>query len=160
MRSEEFESFVKTLLPQAAEEHLTIVARLVETGEMVGALLTNDPAHEAAAGMETLSDNFGPIASILGELVAMYRQGTKPLPGEMLHLYLLGVSDRVSGRGVGQQLVAASVENGVRRGYRVAVAEATNHVAAHFSQAGVYRARADFLPRSCLQRPQCIRADP
>lgn len=131
LKPAEFESFVRTLLPQVAEEGLTIVARLAGTGEMVGALLNNDPACETGAGMETLSENFEPIADILGELVKVYRQGTEPLPREMLHLYLLGVSDRVAGRGVGQQLVAASVENGARRGYRVAVAEATNPTSQH-----------------------------
>jgi len=116
----------QSILPRHTEEGLTIVARLAGTGEMVGALLTNDPARETGAGMETLSEKFEPIASILGELVTLYREGTEPLPGQMLHLFLLGVSDRVAGRGVGQQLVAASVENGARKGYRVAIAEATN----------------------------------
>ncbi len=131
LKPSEFESFVRTLLPQVAEEGLTIVARLTGTGEMVGALLTNDPARETAVGMETLSEKFGPIADILGELVKVHRQGTGLLPGQMLHLYLLGVSDRVAGIGVGQQLVAASIENGARNGYRVAVAEATNPTSQH-----------------------------
>ena len=127
----EFESFVVTLLPQVADERLTMVARLTDTGEMVGAMLTNDPARETGEGMETLSEKFGPIGSILGELVTTYRAGGEPGPGEMLHLYLLGVSDSVAGKGVAQQLVAASVENGARRGFRVAVAEATNPTSQH-----------------------------
>ncbi len=106
----DFELFVRTLLPQAADEGLTIVARLAETGEMVGAMLTNDPARERDQGMETLSERFGPIGSILGELATTYRAGRESRPGEMLHLYLLGVSDCVVGKGVAQQLVAASVE--------------------------------------------------
>ena len=52
-------------------------------------------------------------------------------PGESLHLFLVGVSDRVSGRGVAQQLVTACLEHGMRRGYRVAVTEATNKVSQH-----------------------------
>jgi ribosomal protein S18 acetylase RimI-like enzyme len=127
----EFEPFVHALLPMAAEERLTIAARLGSSGELVGVMLTNDPARETAEGMETLSEKFGPVGSILGELVTTYRAGREPHPGEMLHLYLLGVSDRVAGRGVGQRLVYAAVENGARRGYRVAVAEATNKVSQH-----------------------------
>ncbi|MFZ0394842.1 MAG: GNAT family N-acetyltransferase [Terracidiphilus sp.] len=138
----EFESFVRTLLPQVVEEGLTIVARLAGTGEMAGALLANDAARETGAGMETLSEKFKPIASILGELVTMYRQGPEPLPGQMLHLYLLGVSDWVSGRGVGQQLVAASAENGARRGYRVAIAEATNPTSQHIFRKQGFAERA------------------
>ena len=81
LTSSEFEPFVRTLLPMAAEERLTIVARLASTGEIVGAMLTNDPARETAEGMETLSEKFGPIGSILGELVATYRAGREPRPG-------------------------------------------------------------------------------
>jgi len=92
---------------------------------------TNDPARERDQGMETLSEKFGPIGSILGELVTTYRAGRESRPGEILHLYLLGVSDCVVGKGVAQQLVAASVENGARRGFRVAVAEATSPTSQH-----------------------------
>lgn len=49
-------------------------------------------------------------------------------PGDSLHLFLLRVADRVAGRGVAQQLVAACLEHGLRRGYQVAVTEATNNV--------------------------------
>lgn len=76
--------------------------------------------------METLGRKLEMVRNILGELVTRYRTVKEPMPGEMLHIYLLGVSDRAAGRGVGQRLVAACLENGIRRGYRAAVAEATN----------------------------------
>jgi len=60
-----------------------------------------------------------------------YRGGRTVRPGEFLHLFLLGVSDRVAGRGVAQQLVVACLEHGKRRGYQVAVTEATNKVSQH-----------------------------
>jgi ribosomal protein S18 acetylase RimI-like enzyme len=47
-------------------------------------------------------------------------------PGESIHLFLLGVSPRFQGKGVAQQLVGECLANGARRGYRVAVTEATN----------------------------------
>jgi ribosomal protein S18 acetylase RimI-like enzyme len=127
----EFELFVRTLAPKVAEEGLTVVARLADTGEMAGVLLTEDAASTVADGMKQLSEKFEPIADILGQLVTEYRAGQTPSHGEVLHLYLLGVSDRVARRGVGQQLVATCIENGARRGYRVALAEATNKVSQH-----------------------------
>jgi ribosomal protein S18 acetylase RimI-like enzyme len=127
----QFAMFVRTFLPQVAEEKLTIVARFADSGEMVGALLTNDPTRETAPSSETLHEKFGPVAGILGQLVATYKAGREPRPGEMLHLYLLGVSDRVAGRGIGQQLVSACVENGARRGYQVAFAEAAGRASQH-----------------------------
>ena len=131
MKPDEFALFVKGLLPKAAEEQLTIVARHAESGEMLGAVLTNDPACEADASMGTRGRRFQMVGSILGQLVSTYRAGREPAAGEVLHLYLLGVSERATGMGIGQQLVAACVENGVRRGYRVAIAEATNKTSQH-----------------------------
>jgi ribosomal protein S18 acetylase RimI-like enzyme len=127
----EFESFVRLLCPKAAVEELTIVARVAGTGELIGALLTEDSASALPDGMDRLSVKFDPIFDILGQLDEEYRGGKAVRPGESLHLYLLGVSDRVAGRGVAQQLVAACLEHGRRRGYRVAVTEATNKVSQH-----------------------------
>jgi len=127
----EFEAFVRLLCPKAAAEDLTIVARLAGTGELIGALLTEDSASPLPGGMDRLSPKFDPIFGILGQLEAEYRSAQAVRPGESLHLFLLGVSDRVAGQGVAQQLVRACVENGTRRGYRVAVTEATNKVSQH-----------------------------
>ena len=131
LTSNEFEAFVRLLCPKAAAEGLTIVARLADTREMVGAMLTEDSASEMPEGINRLSEKFDPIFDILGQLDTEYRSGRTARPGELLHLFLLGVSDRVAGRGVAQQLVAACLEHGRRRGYRVAITEATNEVSQH-----------------------------
>jgi len=127
----EFETFVHLLCPKAATEGLTVVARLAGTGELAGVLLTEDSASAPPDGMDRLSPKFDPIFDILGELDTEYRGGQAACPGESLHLFLLGVSDRVTGRGVAQQLVTACLEHGRRKGYRVAVTEATNQVSQH-----------------------------
>jgi GNAT superfamily N-acetyltransferase len=127
----EFEAFVRLLCPKAAAEGLTIVARLAGTGELVGALLTEDSASPPPDGIDRLSAKFDPIFDILGQLDAEYRDGRAPRRGESLHLFLLGVSDRVARQGVAQQLVAACLQHGKARGYRVAVTEATNKVSQH-----------------------------
>ena len=82
-------------------------------------------------GINRLSEKFDPIFDILGQLDTEYRSGRTGRPGELLHLFLIGVSDRVAGRGVAQQLVAVCLEHGRRRGYRVAITEATNKVSQH-----------------------------
>jgi ribosomal protein S18 acetylase RimI-like enzyme len=127
----EFEVFVHLLCPQVPADGLTVVARLAGSGELVGALLTEDSASAPPDGMDRLSAKFNPIFDILGQLEAEYWGNCKMHPGESLHLFLLGVSDRVAGRGVAQQLVAACLEHGKRRGYRVAVTEATNRISQH-----------------------------
>jgi ribosomal protein S18 acetylase RimI-like enzyme len=131
LSASEFEVFVHLLCPQVASDGLTIVARLESSGELVGALLTEDSASASPDAMDRLSAKFNPIFDILGQLEAEYRGKRKMHAGESLHLFLLGVSDRLAGRGVAQQLVAACLEHGKRRGYRVAVTEATNTTSQH-----------------------------
>jgi GNAT superfamily N-acetyltransferase len=127
----EFEAFVRLLCPKVVVEGLTIVARLAGTGELIGVLLTEDSASALPEGIDRLCAKFDPIFDILGQLDTEYRGGQVLRPGESIHLFLLGVSDRVAGRGVAQQLVSACLDHGTRRGYRVAVTEATNKVSQH-----------------------------
>ena len=127
----EFESFVRLLCPKAHTEGLTIVARLADTGELVGAMLTEDFASPMPEGMDRLSDKFNPILDILGQLGAEYWGQRNAQPGESLHLFLLGVSERAAGMGIAQRLVAACLSNGVSKSYRQAVTEATNTVSQH-----------------------------
>ncbi len=128
LTAHEFEELVRRLCPGAERNGLTIVARHSDTGELMGALLTEDCASAPPDGMDRLSPKFDPIFDILGQLDAEYRGERTVSPGESLHLFLLGVADRVAGRGVARQLVATCLENGARRGYRLAVTEATNPV--------------------------------
>ncbi len=127
----EFEAFVRLLLPTVEAGGLTIVARSADTGDMVGALLAEDSAAELPAGLDGLSPKFDPVTDILGQLEAEYWQGKERDRGHCLHLFLLGVASSAGGRGVAQQLVERCVENGVRKGYRVGVTEATNAVSQH-----------------------------
>jgi GNAT superfamily N-acetyltransferase len=98
---------------------------------MIGALLTEDAASALPDGMDRLSTKFEPITDILGQLDEEYRGGRIVPPGECLYLFLLGVDARFAGQGVARQLVTACLENGARRGYRMAITEATNRTSQH-----------------------------
>ncbi len=143
----EFEAFVRLFCPKAEAEALTIVARSADTGEMMGALLAEDSASALPEGMDRLSAKFNPIFDILGQLEAEYRGGQTVCLGEWLHLFLLGVAGQFAGHGVAQQLVARCLDNGARRGYRVAVTEATNKVSQHIfrKQGFVERVRRSYM---------------
>jgi ribosomal protein S18 acetylase RimI-like enzyme len=127
----EFETFVRLYGPRAEAEGLTVVARSAVTGEMVGALLAEDSGSEPPAGFEQVSPKFNPIFDILGQLDAEYSGGQARPRGESVHLFLLGVARGYAGRGIAQQLVAECIANGRRKGYRVAVTEATNTTSQH-----------------------------
>ncbi|MBP2647986.1 MAG: hypothetical protein H6Q77_1610 [Gemmatimonadetes bacterium] len=126
-----FAAFVRLFCPKADAEGLTIVARSAATGEMAGALLTEDSMAVPPDGLDRLDPKFDPIFDILGQLDAEYRAGRAMQPGESMHLFLLGVSESFAGQGVAQRLIAEALANGVRRGYRLAATEATNRTSQH-----------------------------
>jgi ribosomal protein S18 acetylase RimI-like enzyme len=138
----DFETFVRPLCTKVAAEGLTYVARRSDTGKMVGVLLTEDAASSAPEELSRLDKKFDPVMDILGEIVAEYRAVSEPILGESLHLFLLGVSDEATRQGVGQELVKAVLENGARRGYRMAFAEATNKVSQHIFRKLGFASRA------------------
>ncbi len=131
LTSSEFEAFVRLYGPKADAEGLTVVARSAATGDMIGALLAEDSASAQPDGFEQLSPKFNPIVDILGQLDAEYSAARPKRPGESLHLFLLGVAQDFAGRGIAQRLVAECLVLGGRKGYRIAVTEATNKASQH-----------------------------
>lgn len=131
LTTHEFSDFVRLYCPKAAAEGLTIIARSTATGEMLGALLSEDSASPIPEGMSRVSEKFRPIFDILGQLDAEYRAGHPVHAGDSVHLFLLGVASSAAGRGVARELVAECLANAVRKGYSVAVTEATNKTSQH-----------------------------
>jgi GNAT superfamily N-acetyltransferase len=129
--AEEFESCVRPFGPGAAAEGLTVVARSAATGEMVGALLTTDFTAPPPAGIQQASEKFLPMFTLLDQLDARYQRDKIIEPGVYLHLLLLGVARPFTGRQVAQRLIAVCEENGRRKGYRMAVTEASGNVSQH-----------------------------
>lgn len=127
----EFEAFVHLYGPKAEAEGLTVVARSAATGDMVGALLAEDSGSDPPGGLDRLSPKFNPIFDILGQVDAEYSGGRARQRGESVHLFLLGVAQSHAGMGIAQQLVAECVSNSIRKGYRLAVTEATNKTSQH-----------------------------
>jgi ribosomal protein S18 acetylase RimI-like enzyme len=126
----DFEKFVRLLFPGVLKDELTIIARSSETGKMAGALLTEDAAAPLPDELEYL-DKFTPIFEILGELDTEYWKDKERIPGNYLHLFLLGVSPAFAGKGIAQQLVRECLKNGTSKGYKFAVTEATNNISQH-----------------------------
>jgi len=143
LTAEEFEAFVKLWLPGAGVDRLTIVARDVATGQLAGALLTDDAAAPPPQGLDGLSEKFEPIFDLLGQLNTDYREGRTIVSGQYLHLFLLGVAQDFTRRSIAQNLVAECLANGAVRGFTSAVTEATNPVSQHiFGQLG-FQKRAE-----------------
>ncbi|MDE3137624.1 MAG: GNAT family N-acetyltransferase [Acidobacteriota bacterium] len=124
----DMEQLLRLFAPGALAEGLTVVARDSDTGKLAGVLLTDDFAAPPALDLKQISAKFRPIFSMLESLDQQYHRGKTISAGECLHLFMLGVDGEFAGRGIAQGLVKACLENGIRRGYRMAVTEATGIV--------------------------------
>jgi ribosomal protein S18 acetylase RimI-like enzyme len=124
----ELADFVKLFGPLATREQLTPIARDMASGRMMGAFLSEDFASSAPEGFDQLSDRFRPTLTMLARLDDEYREGKVIVPGRYLHLFMIGVDHAFTGRDVGQNLLACCLENAIRRGYVMAVTEATGTV--------------------------------
>ena len=128
---DELRGIVSLFGQRATEDALTIVARAVTSGRLIGAMLTEDFASAPPEGIDEIADHFHPIAAMLDGLDAQFRERNRILPGQILHLYMLGVAEGFGGRGIARNLIRLALENGRRKGYRKAVTEATGNVSQH-----------------------------
>jgi hypothetical protein len=138
----EFVDFVKLIGPKAQQEELTVLARDLETGQVIGAMITDDFASVPPEGMEHLGERFEPIFALLGELDEQYKQGRSLRLGEYLHLFMIAVKHQIKGRNVAHNLIQSCLENGMRKGYHTAVAEATGVISQH-----IFRNKFGFVDR-------------
>jgi hypothetical protein len=130
------EEYLRSFGPLLAQEKLAGVARDIETDEVVGALITRD-------FVDMLSDEGeGPINAILNALDRKYTRTRTIRRGKYLHLNLLAVARQHTGRAVAQNVVRLCLENGVQKGYRTAVTEATGLVSQH-----IFRETHGFVAR-------------
>ncbi|MCL7421867.1 MAG: hypothetical protein M8364_13275 [Methylobacter sp.] len=128
--SEDFADFIRLLEPKLVREQLTVIARNQETQQIIGAMISDDFAIEPPKEILHLSDNFEPVWSVLDELDSQ-RLGRILPEGEYLHFFLLAVDHRQTGRKIAKNLVRTCMENGVGKGYKTGVVEASGVVSQH-----------------------------
>lgn len=114
---EEVERLVRLFGPGAASDGLSIIARARPSRDIIGAMLVDDFASPVPEGIDKACAHFGPIGALLDGLDEQYRKTRTVVPGEVLHLFILGVAQTHGGRGIAQTLVRLCLENGERKGY-------------------------------------------
>ncbi len=77
---------------KALAEGLTIVAQN-SSGELVGAMLTEDFGTPPPSGIAAVPSRFLPVGALLESLDDEYRKAHPVSPGSHLHLFMVGVSD-------------------------------------------------------------------
>ncbi len=118
-------TFVRQLIPCAADAGLSAVARPLSGGDAVGVMLNDDFGRPFPVNSSIISEKFLPIFSMLAELDDRYKESRAIGEGQCLHLFMLAVDPRFTGQGVAQRLVETSLELAKTKGYRYAVTEAT-----------------------------------
>jgi ribosomal protein S18 acetylase RimI-like enzyme len=127
----DMEQFLQLIVPRLIPDGLTVIARSKKAGTLAGVLLIDDLASPAALDLTQLNPNFLPILAMVEVLEEQFGEGKTIVPGEYLHLFLLGVDRQFAGMGIGQGLVKACLANGSQKGYRTALTEATGVVSQH-----------------------------
>ncbi len=127
---EDIANMVRALGPKAVAEQLTLVA-LGPGNEMLGVVLADDFACPPEQELTTVCASFAPIGALLDALDNDYRAGKQIVPGQIVHLFMIGVAHRANGRGLAQKLIRATLANAGARGYPCALAEATGAASQH-----------------------------
>jgi hypothetical protein len=136
---EEFNHFAWLFVSKAAREGLSLLARDPGTGEVMGCLVAEDFVTDAPEGMETISEKFWPIFSLLGGLDEAYKENNPVVRGQLYHIFMVGVHREYSGSGVIHRLNMAAERLAQQKGYKGAIGEATGPISY-----GIYTRRQYF----------------
>lgn len=148
---DQFSHFIHLLGPAIEQDGLSIVARDVSSGAMVGSSITLDMATQnppAVLQLEWLQ----PALALLNDLDDLYLQkyfgGRHPLPDETLHFCWGAVVPQFQRRGIDQTMVDIALELGVAKNYRTAIVEASSLASQHVFRKRGFTERAEIPYRS------------
>jgi len=126
-----FYGFMGGLAVKAAEEGLSVIARDIASGKVVGALVNEDLMSPPAETPNPLDSRFNPIFTLLGELTEYYRDSHDFQLGECLHVFMIGVTHDYKGRSLSSHLISHSLKNARNKGFRAVCTEATGRISQH-----------------------------
>lgn len=125
---EEFNHFAYLFVRKAAREGLSLLARDPITQEVMGCLVAEDFVISPPEGIETVSERFWPIFALLGGLDETYKETRPVAPGELYHIFMVGVERAFAGSGVIHKLNLAAERLAQSKGYKGAIGEATGPI--------------------------------
>ncbi len=131
---EQFSEFIRLLGPVIERDGLSIVARDVASGAMVGSSVHLDMATENPTEVQKL-EWLAPALALLDEMDRVYFdrycQGRHARDGEVFHFCWGAVLPGFERRRIAQTMVDVSLELGVAKNYRTAVVEASGLASQH-----------------------------
>jgi len=131
LSASELEQLVSAFMPGALSENLTVVAGEASSKDIIGALFVEDFGTPPPEGLDGSVPAPAPIGALLEALESQYRATRTIGPGTHLHLVMLAVVQRATGRGIARRLISTCLANGKTRGYVTAMTEATGSASQH-----------------------------
>lgn len=123
---EEFKYFAKIFLKKAVKDQLSLIAKDERSGKVVGALICEDFVTELPDGIETVSPKFLPIFEVLGSLDEAYKEKYLVKPGQLYHIFMVGVNKEYAGLSTRLTKIAEHLAR--KKGYIAAIGEATGPI--------------------------------
>ena len=125
---EVFHQFAEMVVHKAVIAGLSISAKDLYTGNLLGCLISEDFEGNPPADLEYIHPDFDPIFALLDTLDRSYRSQHLSFPNEILHEFMMSVYPDHKGRSIGYNLVAASHALGRKKGFKSAIAEVTGPI--------------------------------
>ncbi len=127
---------------------LSILCRDQVTGELAGFIFCFDALDDSDRGREEtawFASTFREALAMIDALENRYLDRTTISPGEVLHIFQIGVARPYRGRGIAQSLVSQALLSARAKGFRQAVADCTSTASKHvFERCGFLE--QDFSP--------------
>lgn len=162
---EQFRDFIRMLGPLIERDGLSLVARDLTTGAMVGTSIHLDMATENPSAIRALAWLI-PGLALLDELDDRYVKqccGSRHAPpGETLHFCWGAVPVRHQGRHIDQTMVDVALELAIAKKYRTAVVEASGLASQHIFRKRGFTDRVEIVYRDYVfegRRPFASVAD-
>jgi ribosomal protein S18 acetylase RimI-like enzyme len=127
----EFYQFAVPVCQKVADEEISIIAKDRITGEVIGFIISEDFITINSDSPEGIDSKFEPIFSLLSELEENYRSRHAIAAGEVLHIFLFGVSEKYTKRHIATTLVRENLKLAKQHGFEIAIAEATGEISQH-----------------------------
>jgi GNAT superfamily N-acetyltransferase len=127
----EFYSFSELVCTKAVLEYLSVAARDVWTGRLVGCHISEDFAEGLIKKDDPIPSCFYPILALLEELDKKYTDKYPIVKNDLFHDFMVGVDKQYKGKNIGYHLVAVNNALGRAKGFRAAIAEVTGPASQH-----------------------------
>lgn len=127
----EFLTFANAYYPKIAREGLSVVARDLSSDAVVGIRISEDLVPAEEVDLSGVTPQLFPVFAILDELGDHYRLIRDIVPGKFVHLFMVGVRDSHTCRGIAPTMNRLFFKHVIEKGYEWAVTEPTGAISLH-----------------------------